>query len=78
MVRSRSSSTAKSTISGSCPPQAAGHKFKTACDTEVIVHAWEQWGESCVKRFRGMFVFALYDKNKQAVRCATCSQNRFV
>lgn len=47
--------------------RAAGHKFKTACDTEVIVHAWEQWGEACVKRFRGMFVFALYDKNKHTL-----------
>src|SRR5262245_59707778 len=33
---------------------ALGHVFKTHCDTEVIVHAWEQWGERCVDRFRGM------------------------
>jgi asparagine synthase (glutamine-hydrolysing) len=31
-----------------------GHTFRTRCDTEVIVHAWEQWGEDCVTRFRGM------------------------
>src|ERR1041385_5943035 len=42
---------------------AAGHQFRTASDTEVIVHAWEQWGDSCGKRLRGMFAFALYDRN---------------
>tara|TARA_R110002049_G_scaffold252264_1_gene427106 strand:+ start:240120 stop:242012 length:1893 start_codon:yes stop_codon:yes gene_type:complete len=44
--------------------QAAGHTFRTRCDTEVIVHAWEQWGEACVTRFRGMFAFAIWDRNK--------------
>ena len=44
-----------------------GHKFRTHCDTEVIVHAWEEWGENCVKRFRGMFAFAIWDRNKQAL-----------
>jgi len=45
--------------------QALGHVFKTRSDTEVIVHAWEAWGEDCVKRFRGMFAFALWDRNRQ-------------
>src|SRR6202166_1921767 len=36
-----------------------GHVFRTKSDTEVIVHGWEQWGEDCVERFRGMFAFAL-------------------
>lgn len=45
--------------------QALGHVFKTKSDTEVVVHAWESWGEDCVKRFRGMFAFALWDRNKQ-------------
>jgi asparagine synthase (glutamine-hydrolysing) len=44
-----------------------GHVFSTRSDTEVIVHAWEQWGEACVQRFRGMFAFALWDRNKQTL-----------
>lgn len=47
--------------------QAAGHVFSTHCDTEVIVHAWEEWGESCVERFRGMFAFALWDRNQRSL-----------
>ncbi|HTZ40602.1 MAG TPA: asparagine synthase (glutamine-hydrolyzing) [Syntrophales bacterium] len=38
-----------------------GHLFHTNSDTEVIVHAYEQWGKACVERFRGMFAFALAD-----------------
>ena len=44
-----------------------GHTFKTRSDTEVIVHAWEQWGEDCVHRFRGMFAIGLWDRNKQVM-----------
>ncbi|WP_372659078.1 XrtA/PEP-CTERM system amidotransferase [Hydrogenophaga sp.] len=44
--------------------QQLGHHFKTRSDTEVIVHAWEAWGEACVQRFRGMFAFALWDRNQ--------------
>ncbi len=47
--------------------QAAGHTFRTRCDTEVIVHAWEEWGEGCVARFRGMFAFALWDRNQKTL-----------
>ena len=38
-----------------------GHIFKTASDTETIVHAYVQWGEECVRHFRGMFAFAIWD-----------------
>src|SRR5437879_5120033 len=44
-----------------------GHVFRTKSDTEVIVHAWEQWGEDCVQRFRGMFAFALWDRNRETL-----------
>ncbi|MBI5256414.1 MAG: amidotransferase 1, exosortase A system-associated [Burkholderiales bacterium] len=45
--------------------QALGHVFHTKSDTEAIVHAWEAWGEDCVKRLRGMFAFAIWDRNRQ-------------
>src|SRR5881398_33037 len=41
--------------------EARGHRYKTRSDTETIVHAYEQWGDECVRRFRGMFAFALWD-----------------
>jgi len=44
-----------------------GHRFHTRSDTEVIVHAWEQWGKDCVERFRGMFAFALWDRNRETL-----------
>ena len=47
--------------------EALGHVFRTHSDTEVIVHAWEAWGEACVARFRGMFAFALWDRNQDVL-----------
>ncbi len=47
--------------------KAQGHVFRTHSDTEVIVHAWEQWGEDCVRRFRGMFAFAVWDRNRETL-----------
>jgi asparagine synthase (glutamine-hydrolysing) len=47
--------------------EALGHRFHTRSDTEVIVHGWEAWGARCVDRFRGMFAFALWDENAQAL-----------
>ena len=47
--------------------QQFGHSFRTHCDTEVIVHAWEQWGERCVEHFRGMFAFALWDRKQRSL-----------
>ena len=46
---------------------ALGHVFRTRSDTEVIVHAWEQWGEACVDRLRGMFAFAIWDERQQTL-----------
>jgi asparagine synthase (glutamine-hydrolysing) len=46
---------------------ARGHTFRTRCDTEVIVHAWEEWGERCLERFNGMFAFAVWDRNKKVL-----------
>src|SRR3954452_18545944 len=40
---------------------AHGHRFRTNSDTEIIVHGYEQWGERCVDKFRGMFAFAVWD-----------------
>ena len=47
--------------------QALGYMFHTKSDTEVIVHAWEAWGPDCVKRLRGMFAFAIWDRNQQVL-----------
>ncbi|MEO8839453.1 MAG: asparagine synthetase B, partial [Herbaspirillum sp.] len=44
-----------------------GHTFRSRCDTEVIVHAWEQWGEACVQHFDGMFAFAIWDRNQKTI-----------
>src|SRR2546430_6669983 len=45
--------------------EARGHRFRTRSDTEVIVHAYEQWGDASVDRFRGMFAFALWDEPRR-------------
>ena len=47
--------------------QALGFRFRTRSDTEVIVHAWQAWGEACVHRLRGMFAFALWDRRQQTL-----------
>ena len=47
--------------------RALGHQFRTRSDTEVIVHAWEAWGPACVERFRGMFAFAIWDRQQQTL-----------
>src|SRR5271163_4756575 len=44
---------------------AAGHRFRTHCDTETIVHLYEEYGRACVEHLRGMFAFAIWDSKKR-------------
>jgi len=44
-----------------------GHKFKTKSDTEIIIHAFEQWGTGCLSRFNGQFAFAIYNSNDKSI-----------
>ena len=50
--------------------ELAGHRYRSHCDTETILHAWEQYGEDCVRHFRGMFSFAIWDKTRRRLFCA--------
>jgi asparagine synthase (glutamine-hydrolysing) len=50
--------------------EARGHSFRTRCDTEVVVHAYEEWGDDCVQRFNGMFAFAVWDGRRQRLLLA--------
>jgi asparagine synthase (glutamine-hydrolysing) len=42
-----------------------GHGFRSRCDTEVLVHGWEEWGPGLVERIDGMFAFAVWDENRR-------------
>lgn len=46
---------------------ALGHSFQSESDTEVILHAYQQWGGNCLHRFIGMFAFVIYDEQKKEV-----------
>lgn len=50
--------------------EQAGHRYQSRCDTETILHSFEQYGADCVSRFRGMFAFAIWDTNRQILFCA--------
>jgi asparagine synthase (glutamine-hydrolysing) len=50
---------------------AEGHTFRSGSDTEVIVHGYEQWGKDVMKRLRGMFSFAIWDKRHKRMLLAT-------
>lgn len=47
-----------------------GYPFKTRSDTEVILASYEKWGTNCVRKFRGMFAFAIWDEKKQRLFAA--------
>ena len=47
-----------------------GHTFRTHCDTEVIIHAYEEWGHQCVERFNGMWAFAIWDARSSELFCS--------
>jgi asparagine synthase (glutamine-hydrolysing) len=50
--------------------EAKGHQFRTVSDTEVILHAYEEYGPACVERLEGMFAFAIYDGRRQELFAA--------
>ena len=47
--------------------QQKGYSFRTQSDTEVILYSYKEWGTKCLDKFRGMFAFAIFDKEKQEV-----------
>ena len=50
--------------------EGLGHRFRTRTDTEVIIRAYEQWGDGCLSRLRGMFAFGIWDARKRRLLLA--------
>jgi asparagine synthase (glutamine-hydrolysing) len=50
--------------------EQAGHRFETRSDTETILHAYQEHGADCLRLFRGMFAFAIWDARRQRLFCA--------
>lgn len=53
-----------------CELERHGHTFHTSSDTEVLLHAYVEWGEACVQRLNGIFAFGLWDEHKQQLLLA--------
>ena len=51
-----------------------GHRFRTTCDTEVLLHAYQEWGPDSVNRLNGMWAFAIFDHQRDEL---FCSRDRF-
>jgi asparagine synthase (glutamine-hydrolysing) len=47
--------------------ESFGYRFKSSCDTEVLLYAFKQWGAGCLDRFNGMWAFLIYDKNSEKI-----------
>lgn len=50
--------------------EQAGHRYKSRCDTETVIHAYEQYGDQCVTHFRGMFSFAIWNQARKQLFAA--------
>jgi asparagine synthase (glutamine-hydrolysing) len=50
--------------------ERAGHRYASRCDTETLLHAYEQYGAASLDRYRGMFAFAIWDKRARRLFCA--------
>jgi asparagine synthase (glutamine-hydrolysing) len=57
--------------------ELSGHRFGSHTDSEVVVHAYEEWGDSCVERFNGMFAFALHDARNGANGRVLLARDRY-
>lgn len=53
-----------------CELERLGHTFSTSSDTEVLLHAYVEWGEECVRHLNGIFAFGLWDEQKQQLLLA--------
>ena len=47
-----------------------GHRVRTSSDTEVIVHAWEEWGADCFSRFNGQWAIGIWDRRRRRLTLA--------
>src|SRR5581483_9141562 len=53
-----------------CELERSGHTFRTPSDTEVLLHAYVEWGTECVRHVHGIFAFGLWDGQKQTLLLA--------